>query len=147
MSARVFIDTNVLIYAKDRTSPTKQKAAAIWLTALAEAKAGVVSRQSLREYYNVASRVPVGDARNIARHEVAELVAWLPSNGGLDRLEDAWHIQDRFQLAFYDALLLASAREAECTHFLSEDMQHGLNVNGTKIISFLQLAPEGVLLD
>jgi predicted nucleic acid-binding protein len=143
MSAKVFIDTNVLIYAKDRTSPSKQRAAAAWLTALGNAGAGVLSRQSLREYYSVTSRIP--QHRELARREVADLTAWVPSDGGLDRLEEAWQIQDRYMLGFYDSLLLASALEARCSHFLSEDMQHELDVYGTKVISFLRLSPAEVL--
>jgi predicted nucleic acid-binding protein len=143
MSAKVFVDTNVLIYAKDRTSLSKQKAAATWLTALGDAGAGVLSQQSLREYYNVTSRSL--QSRELARREVAQLAAWLPSDGGLDRLEEAWQIQDRYTLGFYDSLMLASALEARCSHFLSEDMQHELDVYGTKVISFLRLSPADVL--
>jgi predicted nucleic acid-binding protein len=147
MSAKVFVDTNVLIYAKDRTNPTKQKAANTWIRALWQNRRGVVSRQSLREYYNAATKPKIGAGKSNIRREILALHAWLPSDGGLDRLSEAWDIQDRFQLSFYDALLLASANAARCTHFLSEDMQDGLDVNGTRILSFTNAAPSDVLKD
>jgi predicted nucleic acid-binding protein len=147
MSARVFVDTNVLVYVKDQTNPLKRKAAEVWLAALAAKNAAVISRQSLREYYKVATKPKVGALKAAIRREVLALHAWLPSDGGVDRLTDAWDIQDRFQLSFYDALLLASANAARCTHFLSEDMQDGLDVNGTRILSFTNAAPSDVLKD
>ena len=147
MSARVFVDTNVLVYVKDQTNPLKRKAAETWLAALSAKSAAVISLQSLREYYNVATKAKVGAVRAVIRREVMALHAWLPNDGGLDRLNEAWDIQDRYQLSFYDALLLASANAARCTHFLSEDLQDGLDVNGTRILSFMNVAPSDVLRD
>jgi len=146
MSVRVFVDTNVLVYAKDLSHPTKQRAAQHWLEALAARNAIVVSAQSLREYYNAATN-PKKTAipRQIARREVAALHAWLPADGGLDRLPEAWEIQDRFQLAFFDSMLLAAALTAKCTHFLSEDLHAGLNVNGALIVNFMTVSPEELL--
>ena len=147
MNAKVFIDTNVLIYAKDRTDLTKQTAAAAWLEALAMRKAAVVSRQSLREYYNTATKPKHGVPRERARREVAALHAWLPPDGGFDRLQEAWDIQDRFKLQFFDCMLLAAARAARCAYFLSEDMHDSLDVDGVQITNFLRLTPDQLLKD
>jgi predicted nucleic acid-binding protein len=142
---RVFVDTNVLIYAKDRTDRTKQTAATRWLGALAAQNAVVVSRQSLREYYNTVTKPKLGIPRETARREVAALHAWLAPDGGFDRLQEAWEIQDRFKFSFYDCMLLAAARAAKCSHFLSEDLHHGTDVDGTVVTGFIRFAPEQVL--
>lgn len=136
---KVFVDSNVLIYTKDRANPSKRAAAESWLEQLSHRGAIVVSRQTLREYYRVASSAKVGAPREKLQSDIRALHAWLPLDGGWDHLEDAWTIEQQFKLGFYDSLLLASARAAGCAYFLTEDLHDGLDVLGTRVIHFMRV--------
>jgi len=142
---RGFVDTNVLVYARDRRSPFKQKKALDWLTALTNAKAMVISAQSLREYYNAASRalgsyVPIP----LIRKDVVDLRVWLTPETEHDHIEDAWALQDRFRVSFWDALIVASALRARCNFLLSEDLQADQDFAGLRVVNPFALGPEDV---
>jgi predicted nucleic acid-binding protein len=58
-------------------------------------------------------------------------------------LEGAWLLQDRYQLAWWDALIVAAAQLSECQYLLSEDFQDGLKLGNLRVIHpFLQRAEE-----
>lgn len=143
---KCFIDTNVLLYAKDRTSPLKLKAATQWLKALLDTNAAVLSAQSLREYYVNALRSDRSAGAVAAlRAYVAALDDIVPDQLRADHLALAWELQDRHRLSFWDALLLASALAADCTIFLSEDLNAGQQIETLTIVNPFTTAPESVL--
>ena len=122
MTTPVFVDTNVLIYALDRADPGKQQAAARWRAALWETQRGRTSFQVLEEFYvKVISKWPA--ARDQARAEVRDLLAWRPVTVDAEMVEAAWKIQDRYRLSFWDALIVAAAKSASCHYLLTEDLQ------------------------
>jgi len=51
MSDRIFVDTNVLVYAYDRSEPEKQRRALEMLDRLAVTGAGMISTQILSEFF------------------------------------------------------------------------------------------------
>jgi len=122
MTAPIFVDTNVLIYALDTADPRKQQAAHAWRAELWKSGRGRISYQVLQEFYvKVVKRWP--SARAQARAEVRDLLAWRPVAVDLLILEDGWRIQDRYQISFWDALIVAAAKSASCPYLLSEDLQ------------------------
>jgi predicted nucleic acid-binding protein len=146
MSARVFVDTNVLVYARDRTEEEKNRMALAWLSALWEARAGRLSWQILQEYYvTVTRKLDFPRDLALAREDVASLVTWRPESIGIWTIDAAWSLEDRFQLSWWDALIVAAARAAECTHLLSEDLQDGQVLDGVTIISPFTHAPANIL--
>jgi predicted nucleic acid-binding protein len=142
---KCFVDTNVLVYAKDQTDPMKRSQAADWLAALTIAKAGVVSAQVRREFYWTASRKLKGMPVESLRKDTRDLMQWIPPELTEDRIEDAWALQDRFRLSFWDALMVASALHVRCTIFLSEDMQAGQAFGALRIVNPFTTLPEAVL--
>ncbi len=50
MSAKVFVDTNILVYTRDASEPKKQTQALQWLAVLWQQRSGAISYQSLNEY-------------------------------------------------------------------------------------------------
>ena len=132
----VFVDTNVLVYARDASQVQKQPAAATWMAHLWRTGAGRLSTQVLGEFYvTVTRKLDPGMAVPHARADVRDLLAWrpLPVTAGL--VTDAWHIQDRFQLSYWDALIVAAAREAGCDRLLTEDFQEGQDLDGIAIVN------------
>lgn len=142
MSVPTFVDTNVLLYARDASEPEKQPLARRWLDVLWERRTGRLSYQVLNEYYVAATRkLRPGLGQSLARADVQDLMAWRPIVLDEAMVKDAWHLEDRFGLSYWDALIVAAAREAGCDHLLTEDLQHGQDLDGVMVIDPFTLSP------
>ena len=133
MTALVFVDTNVLIYALDSTDPKKQQAAKAWRINLWDGQTGRVSYQVLQEFYaQVTRKWP--SFREAARAEVLDLLTWKPVS--IDAvLKRSWEVQDRYQLSFWDSLIVAAAKSASCHFLLTEDLQSGQDFDGLLVVN------------
>ena len=134
MSARSFLDANVLVYSDDRDAPAKQRRALDLLTEQRRARSGVVSLQVLQEYF-VAATKKLGVDAAIARRKV-ELFA----NYHLVRLDvedvlGAIDLHRLHQLAFWDALIVRAAKQGGCSVLYSEDLQDGRSIDGVRIVN------------
>lgn len=134
MTALVFVDTNVLIYAIDLADPAKQQAAQSWRTQLWLSGKGRISFQVLQEFYAKVIQKKIS-VRDVARAEVRDLMAWQPVAADAQLFERAWKLQDRFQLSFWDALIVAAAKVASCPFLLSEDFQHHQDFDGVLVVN------------
>lgn len=134
MSVRSFFDTNILLYADDRSAPAKQRRALELLTEHRLARTGVVSLQVLQEYFVAATRklqVEAAAARRkvelLAEFDVAALdVADVLAAIDLHRLHG---------LSFWDALIVRSAKQTGCRILYSEDMQDLREIDGVRIVN------------
>ncbi|MCE7008491.1 PIN domain-containing protein [Kibdelosporangium philippinense] len=122
----VFIDTNILIYAHDRQDPVKYKIAKAALDTLWEADTGVLSTQVLQEFYSVVVRkLKCPMSHSEAREVVADYAEWCPIDTEAQLLVSASVLCERYQLSWWDALIIEAALRCGATTLLSEDMQHG----------------------
>ena len=133
MTAKRFFDTNVVIYAYDDSEPTKQAVARSLLLNAAATATGVLSTQVLGEFFHatVVRRplLTVANAR-IALRALSHLhVATIPPS----LVERAVDLHERFQLRYWDALIIATAKHEGCDEVLSEDMNHGQNYDGVRV--------------
>ncbi|HEX4494460.1 MAG TPA: PIN domain-containing protein [Thermoanaerobaculia bacterium] len=136
MNAPVFVDTNVLLYRHDDANPEKQEAAAAWLVHLWRTRSGRLSTQVLQEFYlNATQKLKPGLNPEMARREVIDLAAWHPISVDLRVIADAWDLQDRYQLSFWDCLIAAAAKLAGCRFLLTEDLQHDQDLNGVRVLN------------
>src|SRR4030088_673701 len=125
----VFVDSDVLNYAIDEADPTKQQAARQWRSELWRSRRGRISFPVLGEFYvNAVRKQPA--AREEARSEVRDLLAWRPLVADAALLESGWKIQDRYRLSYWDALISAAAKAAFCRYLLTEDLQAGQELDG-----------------
>src|SRR5882724_3106839 len=116
----VFVDSNVLLYAHDRSEPEKQPVAHAWIESLWLDRAGRVSSQVLREFYwNATRKLARPLARTTARDVVRRFASWSTAADDAVLVEEAWKLEDRSQLAWWDALIVASAIRAECRWLLT----------------------------
>ncbi|MBV8629282.1 MAG: PIN domain-containing protein [Silvibacterium sp.] len=138
MTAPVFVDTNVLIYSLDKTQPRKQPLAERWRAELWRSRRGRISYQVLQEFYaNVATKWPA--IKDQARAEIRDLLAWRPVPIDGPVIEQAWKLQDRYHLSFWDSLIIAAAKAASCRYLLTEDLQAGQDLSGVLVVNpFLQ---------
>ena len=145
MTAPVFVDTNVFLYALDGSLPRKQQPARAWRDALWKTRLGRTSFQVLQEFYvNVSAKWP--DARDDARAEIRDLLAWRPAVVNLAVLEAGWKLQERYSLPFWDALIVAAAKSMACGYLLTEDLQAGQNLDGVTVVSPFRAGPADLSL-
>jgi predicted nucleic acid-binding protein len=140
----VFVDSNVFLYAIDEADPKKQQAARRWRSELWRSRRGRISFQVLGEFYVNAIRKQPG-AREEARSEVRDLLAWNPVVADAALLERGWKIQDRYRLSYWDALIVAAAKAASCRYLLTEDLQAGQELDGVEVVNPFLRDPESVL--
>ncbi|MCY4068792.1 MAG: PIN domain-containing protein [Acidimicrobiaceae bacterium] len=142
----VFVDTNVLVYARDMSVPAKQERAHEWMSALWEALRGRTSVQVLNEYYvTVTRKLTPGLALREARADVADLHAWVPVSLSTDLVESAFTAEDRFGLSYWDCLIVAAAVTADCDYLLSEDLQDGQILDTVTVVNPFTHRPETIL--
>ena len=122
MSAKPFLDTNVILYLLSEDMTKADRAEALL------AQGGTVSVQVLNEAANVMTRKlkmdfdEVGDILAGVRH-FCEVV---PVTIGIH--DQALAITRRFGFSVYDSLIVAAAIDAKCEVLYSEDLQHGQQV-------------------
>jgi predicted nucleic acid-binding protein len=143
MTALVFVDTNVLVYQLDSREPAKQLRARGWLDYLWAARTGRISSQVLQELYvTVTRKLEPGLELDAARKVVRSLWSWQPVAIDERCFGTAWEIQDRFRLSWWDAHIVAAARLAECSTLLTEDLQHGQDLDGLRVVNPFLMSPE-----
>jgi predicted nucleic acid-binding protein len=109
VEALVFVDSNVLLYAVDEADLYKQQAAREWRSELWRSRRGRVSFQVVSEFYvNALRKRP--SAREEARAEVRDLLAWNPVVADAAQLDRGWKMQYRYRLSYWDALIVAAAK-------------------------------------
>ena len=132
MTERVFIDTNVFVYADDESAKTKRARARKVLSELIRNRRAVVSTQIMQEYYAAAIkklRLPPEKARSrVERLNRLDTVVIRPAIilGAID-------LHRLHSLSFWDALVVKSASIAGCARVLSEDLADGQVIDGVKI--------------
>jgi len=139
-----FTDTNLLVYARDKSNPVKQQQAKKWLTALWQSQQGRLSTQVLNEFYVVVTQKLHVD-KAIARAEVQDFMRWQPIAIDSDVIEKAWTVQDVFQFSWWDSLIVASAQQSNCQYLLTEDLQHNQQLDSVKVINPFFVLPQEIL--
>ncbi len=134
MAKRCFIDTNILIYAEASDAPAKQQAALSLLKQLYDDACGVLSTQVLQEYCNVALKklkLPAHHVRaQLELYEQFEVIQVTPAI-----IHAALDLTQTRSVAFFDAIILATAQTAGCSLLASEDMNTGETVGGVCIVN------------
>ncbi|MBN2410705.1 PIN domain-containing protein [candidate division KSB1 bacterium] len=135
MNGKYFLGTNKLVYAFDKTDPVKQQTAnRLIKTALFE-QSGCISYQVIQEFINVATRkfvVPLTntDCRKYLDAVLTPLCSVFTS---IELYHRALDIMERWQFAFYDALIIAGALQAQCRILYSEELSHGQKIEMLEI--------------
>lgn len=143
MTTPVFVDTNVLLYEWDRSAPTKQARAIEWMHFLFRERMGRLSFQVLAEFYRGATqKLRPALPRATAETYTRTFFPWDPVTIDAAVLEAAWRAQDRFKLAWWDALIVAAAGRAGCRTLLSEDFQAGQDFDGVVVVNPFLVAPD-----
>jgi predicted nucleic acid-binding protein len=129
---RIFIDTNIIVYANDARDTLKQKIALDIISKLMTSRAGTISTQVLQEYANVAiyklQQKPPVVVRQIKLLEAMDVIQQTP-----DQIRRAIEISQLYQVGFWDACIIANAEYANCDTIYSEDFNTGQYYSGLKV--------------
>ena len=129
-----FVDTNVLVYAHDRSETRKQPIAQALLDGLWRTRNGVLSSQVLQEFYVVATRrLDPPMRRGAAREVVALYGEWPIVQVDVALVLAASKLEERHSFSFWDALVVEAARRCGATRLLTEDLQAGRRIGGVSI--------------
>ena len=121
-----FVDTNILIYAHDRSAGEKRIRARALIQELWQSGAGCLSIQVLQEFYvNITQKVSKPLNSDAAAQMIADLSLWSVHRPGVEDILDAIRLQGRYQIAFWDAMIVASAIQMGCQTLWSEDLNPG----------------------
>ncbi len=134
MTARSFIDTNVLVYTDDKATQAKQQIALDLVARHRKERTGVVSLQVLQEYFVTITRKLQVDLQ-VARRKVELLAELDVATPDVADILAAIDIQRLHGFSFWDALVLRSAKQAGCAVLFSEDMQDTREIDGVRIVN------------
>jgi predicted nucleic acid-binding protein len=134
MRDKVFVDTNILIYAYDLASGVKRKRAVEAVKALWDKGNGVLSTQVLQEFYvNVTRKLGHPITPDKARSILATYLAWQVEVIRPDSVLKASEIQERHKISFWDAMIVVAAIQSGAIKILTEDLNHGQLIEGVLI--------------
>jgi predicted nucleic acid-binding protein len=136
MIDKVFVDSNMLIYAHDLDAGAKQQRAADCLTDLWATHAGRLSKQVLQEFYvNVTQKLKRPLRKSLAREVVRNYTPWVQSLITPGTAVRASEISEIWRLSFWDSMILAAAEQNQAVQLLSEDLCHGQVIAGVRIVN------------
>lgn len=134
MQDKIFLDTNIIIYAFSEDEIEKQSVA---LSLLERQDDNVlISKQVINELSNILLK-----KFKLSSNQVEDAILELDTivniaDFDLSTQIKALHIKDKYNLQFYDSLIIATALENRCTILYSEDMHHNFFVeNRLKIVN------------
>lgn len=134
MTGKVFVDTNILIYAHDTEAGIKHEWAAKCIEELWNEETGVLSTQVLQEFYvNVTRKISNPLSRYDARSILENYTAWQVEVNSPETILLASLIEEGSLISFWDSLIVAAARNAGAETILTEDLTHGRIIEGILI--------------
>ena len=131
---KVFLDTNIIIYAYDNSAGKKHEVAREILTGLWDSGLGVISTQVLQEFFiNVTKKIPKPIDIDLAKGIIEDFLRWdVVVNDG-ECLLDAIDILVEHNYSFWDSMIIQAAVKGGAELLLTEDLEDGKVVKGVEI--------------
>jgi predicted nucleic acid-binding protein len=134
MTARCFVDTNVLVYSDDENASLKRDRARELLREVILSKTGVLSLQVLQEYFSISTR-KLGFSAEDARQRIEIFSQLDVVILGVQDLLAAIDLHRLHQFSIWDALVIRAALNAGCRILYSEDLQDGRRISGLEVVN------------
>lgn len=132
--AKVFIDTNILVYSLDQFDTKKQKKCRELLRTFTGDLRGVISTQVMQEFYVAATSKLGADVLLVKdilhSFERFETIIITP-----EMIKDAIDCSIINKLSFWDALIIAAAESAGCEKLWTEDLNDGQVIRGVRVVN------------
>jgi predicted nucleic acid-binding protein len=140
MLDKIFVDTNILVYAHDLSAGRKNTTARNLIQELWENRTGCLSIQVLQEFFvTVTQKVPQPMEIEPAKSILQDLSYWKIHEPKANDVIQAVNIQARHRVSFWDAMILQSAIQLECSLIWSEDFNPGQVYNNLKVVNPFQV--------
>lgn len=136
MSDRCFVDTNILVYAHDRSAGSRYRRARQLIEDLWSSGQGVLSTQVLQELCISVRRkssrpVSVEEARRLIQDYLSwEIVVNTPAS-----VLQALDIEARYKISFWDALIVQAAESSGVAILYSEDLASGQSYGSVRVVN------------
>lgn len=140
---KMFVDTNIIVYAYDSSAGEKHAAAAALMKKLWHTGHGIISTQVLQEFFvTVTKKIekPLNAAQ--ARTIVRDLLKWKTVIVGGEIILEAIDLHNEHNYSFWDSVVIASALEGGAGTLLSEDLSNKQKIKGLVIRNPFLEAPE-----
>jgi predicted nucleic acid-binding protein len=137
MTAKLLVDTNLLVYAYDKSEHTKRLQATAILDRLVEENAGSISTQVLVEFANAVTRkirTPLSASEAYAQVEDL-LRVWRVFNVTPQIVLEALRGVRDYGFSIWDAQIWATARANEISVILTEDFNSGATIEGVRFVN------------
>jgi predicted nucleic acid-binding protein len=136
MADKFFVDTNILIYAHDRSAGIKHQRARHAIERLWATGQGVLSTQILQELCinlrrKLARPLPVDEVRRL----IQDYLSWEIVANSPEAVLKALEIEVRYKISFWDALVLQAAEQSGAAILYSEDLAAGQNYGPVQVMN------------
>lgn len=136
MADKFFVDTNILIYAHDRSAGVKHQRARHAIESLWTTGQGVLSTQILQELCinlrrKLARPLPVDKVRRL----IQDYLSWEIVVNSPEAVLQALEIEVRYKISFWDALVLQAAEQSGAAILYSEDLAAGQNYGPVQVMN------------
>ena len=136
---KIFLDTNILIYAYDRSAGAKHETAKALVLDLWRSGHGMLSTQVLQEFFvTVTRKLRTPIARAQAREVVRAYAPWVVSPTTPETILRATELSEAAGIDFWDALIVAAAEQSGAETLYSEDLNDGQLIAGVRIVNPLR---------
>jgi predicted nucleic acid-binding protein len=136
MNDKCFVDTNIFVYAHDRSAGTKHQRARALVEELWSSGSGALSTQVLQELcVNLRRKADPPLAADEVRRLLQDYLSWeIVVNTGESVIE-ALEIEQRYRISFWDALILQSALLCGASILYSEDLAAGQRYGAIRVVN------------
>jgi predicted nucleic acid-binding protein len=142
MSDRYFVDTNILMYAHDTSAGEKHERAKALVEELWRDRSGVVSTQVLQELaVNLRKKAGKPLDTKTTREIVTDYLAGQVVVNGGESILEALDLEARYQISFWDALVLYAAHASGAGVMYSEDLSDGQSYGHVQVVNPLSETP------
>lgn len=139
MSDKFFVDTNILVYAHDSTQGAKHERAQALVEALWESGDGILSTQVLQELcINLRRKSSRPLSVEETRRVIGDYATWNTVVNTAESVLQALDFESRYQISFWDALIVQAAASCEATIIYSEDLGDGQTYGAVRVVNPLK---------
>jgi predicted nucleic acid-binding protein len=133
---KYFVDTNILVYAHDRSAGLKHERARQLVERLWTTGQGVLSTQVLQELcINLRRKVAPPLSVDAIRALIQDYLSWEIVVNASGSILDAMDIEVRYETSFWDALILQAAETSGAAILYSEDLADGQRYGPVQVIN------------
>jgi len=136
MNDKCFVDTIILVYAHDRAAGDKHHRARLLIEKLWNSGGGVLSTQVLQELcVNVRRKSSHPLSVEETRRLIQDYSSWTIVTNTAESVIEALDIESRYNISFWDALIVQAAGSSGATVVYSEDLAHGQSYGSVRVVN------------